>query len=186
VVTKYPKIDVFDYTLLSFNDSLSLFLNDGKGTEISPEKQTLSIFVSERPRDVELRDEWQDIINEDKTPPEPFEPAVARDRTIFSNKYFVSFFTTDKDSGLAYYEIKEGGRNFVLAESPYLLRDQSLEGVIQIKAVDKAGNERITHVIPPARPPYGKYILLILGGLLVLGLIATLFRLIKRIRGRLR
>ena len=34
------------------------------------------------------------------------------------------------------------------AESPYLLKDQSLKSIIKVKAVDKAGNEKIVKVAP--------------------------------------
>jgi hypothetical protein len=91
----------------------------------------------------------------DSTSPEDFKPEIGKDPTIFGGKYFLSFATTDLTSGVQYFEIKEGKRDFKRAESPYLLEDQSLENKILVKAVDKAGNEKISEIIPPAKPfPY--------------------------------
>jgi len=65
------------------------------------------------------------------------------------------FATQDKGSGIDYYEIKESRQKFlkifkkwVIAESPYVLKDRKLRSYVYIKAVDKAGNERIAVVEP--------------------------------------
>jgi len=130
------------------------------------------------------KDEWQAFIDEDTTPPEHFEALISRDPSLFNNQYFVSFFTTDKGSGVARYEVREGDRDFLRAQSPHLLLDQSLESVIQIKAVDKAGNEIV--IIPTAPPPaipYEKYLIIwILWTLLGLILSFVLQRSMKRPR----
>jgi len=95
----------------------------------------------------------------DKTPPEPFELAIAQDPTVFDGKYFLSFYTTDKMSGIDYFEIKEGKEDFKKITSPYVLGNQTLEGKIIVKAVDKAGNERVAEFVPPKKPtPYLKLI----------------------------
>jgi hypothetical protein len=96
------------------------------------------------------------MVTKDKSPPEPFEMGVGRDPGIFDNKYFISFFATDRESGIDYYEVKEGDQTFVRAESPYLLKDQSLRSTIKVKAVDKAGNERLTE-LPASYPPLPFY-----------------------------
>jgi hypothetical protein len=102
----------------------------------------------------------------DSTPPEDFKPEIGKDPTIFGGKYFLSFATTDKMSGIDHFEILEADRRgfkrgttrkaeWKRVESPYLLEDQSLQSIIKVKAVDKAGNEKISEIIPPAKPfPY--------------------------------
>jgi hypothetical protein len=112
----------------------------------------------------------------DATPPEDFKPEISKDPAIFEGKYFLSFATADKTSGVDHYEILEEpqknllGRiftqnqhktehettqNWKVGESPYLLEDQSLKTKILVKAVDKAGNEKISEIIPPEKPfPY--------------------------------
>jgi len=99
---------------------------------------------------------WKDFIGEDATPPEFIEAIISKDQRVFDGKYFVSFFATDKDSGIAYYEIKEGERDFVRAVSPYVLEDQTLAGAVQIKVVDIADNEQITEAVihVPTTPFY--------------------------------
>jgi len=95
----------------------------------------------------------------DSVPPEKFKPEIGRDPAIFEGKYFLSFATVDKMSGIDHYEILETRDKkqdiWKKVESPHLLRDQSLGSKILVKAVDKAGNERISEIIPPAKPfPY--------------------------------
>lgn len=137
---------------LDFQDDTYLFLHDGKGTKFNPELGPLTLNILERPAEVSPKDEWQSVVEKDKTPPEPFEITLGKDPTIFDNQYFISFFTTDAESGVVYYEVKEGDIAFVRAESPYLLKDQSLQGLIKVKAVDKAENERIVELMPPLPP----------------------------------
>ncbi|MBZ9569795.1 hypothetical protein KJA16_02635 [Patescibacteria group bacterium] len=91
----------------------------------------------------------------DVTSPEEFRAEIGQDPLMFEGKYFLSSATIDKTSGIDYYEVKEGKRNFKRAKSPYLLGDQSLRSKILVKAVDKAGNERVSEITPPKKPlPY--------------------------------
>jgi hypothetical protein len=133
---------------IDFLDGFSVFLNDGQGTQINPWLRPFSLNILKRPAEIPAKDEWRDLVKKDKTPPELFEIIIGKDPSIFDNRYFISFFTTDKESGIAYYEVKEGDRDFVHAESPYLLKDQSLRSLIKVKAVDKAGNEKTVELMP--------------------------------------
>ena len=165
--------------LLNFQDDFSVFLSDGKGSKISPQRKPFAISVIKRPPETTPKDEWRAFVEEDKTPPEFREAITSRDPHIFNNQYFVTFFATDKESGIAYYKVKEGDRDFVSAESPYLLQDQSLTGTVQIKAVDKAGNESITisKLAPVSEVPYKTYLMWVLALLAVLAIIFALRRL---------
>jgi len=88
--------------------------------------------------------EWYDQIA-----PEPFVPVVIRnpDRR-FGGKYYLVFQTTDKKSGVEYYEIKEDEGTFVRAQSPHLLERQKRDVEITVRAVDRAGNVREVVVKP--------------------------------------
>ena len=100
------------------------------------------------------------MLEKDKTPPESFEITLGKDPSLFDNRYFIGFFTTDAESGVAYYEVQEGERDFVRAESPYVLQDQSIKNIIKAKAFDKAGNERTVEWMPPAPTvPFYQHIL---------------------------
>mgnify|MGYP001562259625 CR=1 FL=1 len=81
---------------------------------------------------------------EDTDPPEPFTPAITRDQSLLGGKYVLIFATQDKKSGIDRYEVCEGDiRHCVAAESPYVLHYQNLGRNIFIKAIDRAGNERL-------------------------------------------
>jgi len=137
---------------IDFLDGFSVFLHDGQGTQINPGLKPLSLNILKRPPEVPAEDEWQNLVEKDKTPPETFEIVMGRDPSVFDNQYFISFFTTDTESGIAYYEVKEGQKDFIRSESPYLLQDQSLKNLIKVKAIDKAGNERIEEFMPSVSP----------------------------------
>jgi len=141
---------------IDFLDGFSVFLNDGRGTKINPWLRPLSLNISKRPAEIMPRDDWQVLLESDKNPPESFEIIVGKDPSIFNNQYFISFFTTDKESGINYYEIQEGTEPYVIGDSPYLLKDQKLKSTIKVKAIDKAGNERIVE-IPAILPPLPFY-----------------------------
>ena len=76
-------------------------------------------------------------------------------------KYNVVFNTTDKQTGIDHYKVIEepiskfaafewGRANapWIVARSPYQLKDQSLNSTIRVKAVDKAGNEYVATLLP--------------------------------------
>jgi len=135
---------------LRFSEESQVLLNDSLGT---PAKLTIkgAVFtilpgIPEVPKE-----EWQEELEKDNIPPEPFEIEIHRTPEIFEGKYFITFFTSDKQTGLDYFEVKEGKRNWEKAESPYLLEDQDLKSIIKVKAVDKAGNERLAEYIPPKK-----------------------------------
>jgi len=141
---------------IDFLDGFSVFLHDGQGTQINPWLRPLLFSISKRPVDISPKDEWQVLIESDKNPPEPFEIIIGQDPSIFNNQYFISFFTADKESGIDHYEIQEGAEPYIVGDSPYLLKDQELRSTIRVKAIDKAGNERIIEIPAtyPALPFY--------------------------------
>lgn len=114
----------------------------------------------------------------DHEPPESFAPEIAKDESIFDGERFVVFVTQDKASGIEHYEIKESRQKFFAilkkwlpAESPHVLTDQELRSFVWIKAVDKAGNQRITE-IPPQNPlrwyeNYENWIIIVIGILIL-------------------
>jgi len=115
----------------------------------------------------------------DATSPEAFRLETGRDPSLFEGKYFLSFATQDKMSGIDYYEIKEGKRDFKKATSPYLLEDQSLGKKIIVRAYDKAGNYREAEIKPSYKITWkdGLCLILILIGM---GAIWWIFKKIKK------
>ena len=131
-----------------------------------------------------LGEDWQKEVSHframiDATPPEEFKPEIGKAPAVFEGKYFLSFATIDRMSGVAHYEISETRNQkqeaWKVGESPYLLEDQGLRSIIKVKAVDKAGNERIAEYLPAKKPfPYW-IILLIVVGLAIIIWIARKF-----------
>jgi len=143
---------------IKFLDSTQVFLNDGKGTPARLTKKGALFPISfkeiiEEP----LKDSWQEEIEKDNIPPEEFSPGITKDPSVFNGKYFLSFSTTDKQTGVNYYEVAEqkriafmalGEKVWEAALTTYLLKDQGLRSIVAVKAVDKAGNERIEVITP--------------------------------------
>ncbi|MDO8430091.1 MAG: hypothetical protein Q7S73_01875 [bacterium] len=158
-------------TEIRFGANPKIFLNDGLGTESTVSARGFKIKITGQKENVPLQES-------DNYLPESFEPAVVQDTNIFEGKYFLVFATQDKQSGIDRYEVQETVKNktengkWILAESPYLLKDQTRESYIFIKAVDRQGNERIEKVYPLSYKPWYKqpatyYIVVVLLILLV-------------------
>ncbi len=111
-------------------------------------------------------------------PPERFKPEIVSEQGIENGKYVLVFSTTDKGSGIDKYQIMEKGAeensNWEDAESPYLIKDQSLESDIYVRAVDKSGNFLVSY-LPAQNKPSNAQKLLWLIPLLLLLLISGLF-----------
>jgi len=114
----------------------------------------------------------------DTTTPEAFQLKIGKDPSVFEGKYFLSFAAQDKMSGVDYYEVKEGKRDFKRTISPYLLEEQSLSKKITVQAYDKAGNYQTAEIKPPSKITWenGLYLILILIG------IGVIWWILKRIK----
>lgn len=97
-----------------------ILLNDGLGTQVesSFSSAIIKIKLSEGDLPKEKPFEFTEKIS-----PEQFTPIISRADEIYDGKYFLVFFTQDKDSGIDHYEISEGERSFEISESPYLLKN---------------------------------------------------------------
>jgi hypothetical protein len=129
--------------------------NDGKGTAARLSLKFPSFVIKAKGTGMIVPPLRHDTQN-----PENFVPSISSDPSIFGGKYFLTFATQDKASGIDHYEVAESGqfRWFGLqplawrsATSPYELADQALQSYVYIKAVDRAGNERI-EVLSPQHP----------------------------------
>lgn len=138
---------------IQVNRESTVLLNDGKATEAPlTVKDAAFVVTSGTPGAiiVPATPSWNDT-----TPPEPFTPLTIRNPdTFFSGTYYLIFETTDKDSGVSYYEVEEGDGIFKRATSPYLLQNQRRDTLITVRAVDRAGNIRDVIVSPVAQEPW--------------------------------
>lgn len=151
-------------------------LNDGKGTEAKVKTFDSKFIVSKKTTELQMPvSEIEDI-----DLPESFRPEIAKDKTLFDGKWFVVFATQDKASGIDHYEVKESRQkvfsifqNWSQAESPYVLKDQKLKSWTYVKAVDKAGNERIIKIAP--RNPLAWYESYESWTIIIAGLVVAMF-----------
>ncbi|MCK5122969.1 MAG: hypothetical protein KAQ87_02370 [Candidatus Pacebacteria bacterium] len=122
---------------IKIRNNSKILLNNGLGT---PAESSFSLATI----NIKMSDEKEPLKFEftEKIPPESFSPIISRSNEIYNGKYFLVFFTQDKNSGIDYYEVSEGNRLFKTARSPYLLENQRLNEDIRIRAIDKAGNIR--------------------------------------------
>ncbi len=166
---------------IEFLDSSQVLLNDRFGTlaELTFQGAILTILVEKRESP---RDEWQEEIKGDILSPESFEIEVNQDPSLFEGKYFIIFSTNDKQTGIDYYQVKEGDRDWQKANSPYLLENQNLGTIIKVKAVDKAGNERVVWIKPakiPKKITWRDVLLWIILGIIIVGVIWWIIRKLK-------
>lgn len=162
---------------IDFTDITQVLLNDGFGTKDNLDLKGSVINLLNAP--ATLKDDWQAQVEEDNIPPEPFIIELQSNPNIYNGQYYIDFYTIDRQSGIDHYEVLElrpgekigdkpkreisdylfGYKNEALnwrpGEIPYLLFDQDLKSVISVKAIDKAGNERIVDYIPPSTPVPG-------------------------------
>ncbi|MES3005314.1 MAG: hypothetical protein V4690_04420 [Patescibacteria group bacterium] len=156
---------------------VSVLLNDGSGSELKVSTPTLVLTVGKapvvpkteptkpvvvptKPTSTETPIEVEPMLPADTVAPESFVPMVTRHESVEENKYFVSFFAVDKDSGISKYEVKEVmsglgilGSKFQTewqeATSPYILKYQKWGSRVEIKAYDNAGNVVVSKTSKP-------------------------------------
>ena len=172
------------------------YRHDGSGTEaqLTLAGSTLLLtYSSSSPNNL-----WLSDVREDTIAPELFEITLVEGPSVGSNKHYIAFNTTDKQSGIDHYEVLETDPDrfgflawtpresyWLIATSPYELRDQNLHSKILVKAVDKNGNERIVTYTPPMSPLVElaqSYSFLLLVGVLTLIAFLLLYKIIQRKR----
>jgi len=157
---------------------VKVLLNDGQGTELKNiSLKILTLTIKEPPPAPKVekkappkpKEEKVEEIKEvylpppDTIPPESFIPLVSRNHSVADNKYFVSFFAVDKDSGISRYEITEEplilsyitskfDKPAIAGESLYVLRGQWWAYKVVVRVYDQAGNSAEGTALKPFRP----------------------------------
>lgn len=181
--------------LISFDPGTRALLNDGYGTEAPLKTIQGTINLIQQVGSTTV-DAWRGLVTADTIPPEPLGIDLVQNSQVFNGKYYIVFNTTDKQSGIDHYEVLEEARKdlytfrfgrsdapWTVAESPYVLGDQGLRSTIRVRAIDKAGNEEITTLVPDEslRP-----VQLLLVGALGIGVLVLLGIVILIVRWLLR
>ncbi|MEN9921616.1 MAG: hypothetical protein RLZZ517_594 [Candidatus Parcubacteria bacterium] len=127
------------------SDQTDAFLNDGIGTKVSIDSFKKEIILPKQTR--ESIDKFEEVVLHDQEPPLDFTISIGRDENSYDGKYFASFNTTDKDSGIERYEVIENDiKTPILTGTTYVLQDQTLKGSLIVRAIDKAGNVSVSEV----------------------------------------
>ena len=177
---------------VGFGSKSQALLNDGLGTKAVLEFSEANFNVLIEGLEEIEKDEWAEEMEQDKIPPESFEIKISQDPSILEGRYFIAFSTTDKQTGIDYYEIAEldfieritNKAKWQRGSSPYLLEDQNLKSLIKVKAVDKAGNWRIETLKPPLKFHWQDLLWIILIVLVGLGIIFFATTKLKRKEAR--
>lgn len=176
---------------IAFADGTRALLNDGFGTDARLNLYDANITLSPKAGN-QVQNSWGDRVGEDTVPPQQFSIDLQRTKNAFSNRYFIVFNTTDKESGIDYYEVIEESMEdsklfrwgavdapWVKASSPYVLNDQSLNSTIRVRAYDKAGNEYVATYVPEESvrsiTNSSKVMIALIGSILVLFVFLLLF-----------
>lgn len=178
-----------------FAPETRVLLHDGTGAD-APLRTFGSKVILDTKAGAKIQNDWLAAVNADIDPPAPFSIELVQNDEVFGGKYYIVFSTTDKQTGLDHYEVfeepieemslfrwGEPDRSWTIAENPYVLADQNLKSIIRVKAIDKAGNERIAVFAPEdtARliDPLVA-VLAIVGGVTVLGIVIVLAYFVRR------
>lgn len=149
-----------DVAEITFDEQSRVLLNDGFGTDAPLRLFGTTVTLSKQVG-ASVSSEWTERIAADQEPPEEFTIKLERTPTAFSNRYYIVFNTTDKQSGIDHYEVIEEPLSeqrlfnwgaatapWKKTRSPYVLEDQTLNSTIRVRAVDKAGNEYVATLVP--------------------------------------
>ncbi len=151
-------------TLFTLDPTTTAYLHDGTGMAAAMTLLGTEVTLYEgtsTPANV-----WLDEVRSDTIAPELFDITLVRGPSEGNVRHYIVFSTTDKQSGIDHYEVRETdplrfgfltlfpdkSSYWIEASSPYILRDQTLRSKILVKAVDKNGNERIVTLMPELDP----------------------------------
>ncbi len=128
--------------ILTFDVSrLVGYLADGSGTPVTAyTKKVTTVSVAEKIQNT--RNDLKDALENDSTPPQKFAIDYSRDPSLYDGKVFLSFYTTDAESGVQKYEVIEEGETYAVTDGVYVLKNQNLVGEVTVIAIDTAGNKR--------------------------------------------
>lgn len=128
-------------------DSARGFRDDGKGTGFMISGLQYKVSVGTQASAPAPQEK-------DTTAPQFISVEVGQDPALFDGRRYLTFFATDDQSGVNYYEVKEGWfSRYTKADRYYVLSDQEQRFAVWVRAVDQAGN-RTAQKIPSQHPDY--------------------------------
>lgn len=120
---------------------ITMYAADGKGTAliVNAQDRILSVGLPGS----EPKDGWHEVIATDNSAPQPFDITLHQDSSLYDGQKFLSFPAIDQESGIAYYEVVEGGTLPVRSGDQYVLVNQDRLERVVVTAFDAAGNTRV-------------------------------------------
>lgn len=161
---------------------IEVYIHDGKGTRDEVSQKDLSITVLPRESGGEAVDDWGKVVSTDTTPPEPFAVYLGQEESVFDGKKFLSFSTTDEQSGISYYEVTENTLPSVRSKETYVLEEQHNPVKVVVVAYDSAGNARESVYNSPTSTRTASRIpvMIFIGILLLIVLLFVAYRKMKK------
>ena len=117
---------------------INVYANDGKATLLNIKLNDLTFNINQSIGLV--KNEWKDTLKKDTQAPSDIRAEFGQDPSVYDNKKFVIFSAIDKESGLDYFEVKEGDRSLVRTSGAYVLQNQEMSEPLIVFAFDKSGN----------------------------------------------
>jgi len=158
-------------------NNIKAYNNDGKATPIEVFNNPLTIGIVSV-KDSLPKNQWEEIISQDKEPPQDLAATFGRDDSIFDGKKFITISASDSQSGIDYYEVIEGNNPAVRSGETYVLLDQSEASIIIVAVYDKAGNQSKISLAPGSQPKIN-YARLIIVFIVLLALVYGLFKIME-------
>ena len=141
------------------------YLADGSGNAVTYADETNDVAVLAQ--DAVPTNAEKQLFASDTTPPAPFTIELLQDSTLYNGMKFLSFPTTDAQSGVDYYAVTEGSLPVVRSGSTYVLQNQTSIVPVTVTAYDKAGNKR-TETFPESHTfnwPFVTVAVIVLAGI---------------------
>jgi hypothetical protein len=134
--------------------------NDGQGTleNVADNNVSLDVSTAVSPSVYATAD----------TVPPTISAVVVHESDLYNGKYALLFTANDKQTGIAYVELREGSGAWNTIQSPYLLQDQSRHSILSLRAHDVAGNVTTITIAQSASSQSAAAIILILIVLIIL------------------
>ncbi len=165
-------------------DNIVVYISDGKGTKDEVRVKDLSITVLPKKSGTQSADDWRTIMSNDTTAPEPFEVYAGQESSVFDGKKFLSFNTTDAQSGVSYYEVIEDNLSPIRSNGTYVLQEQNKPVKVKVVAYDSAGNAResVYHSPAPTPAPYSVSYSVIMALIGIIILMVVVFKKMRKVR----
>lgn len=129
--------------------NIKAYENDGQGTLVECLGESFAFNINPKTEE-KSKNDWMKIISTDKTTPQNLNATFGQDPSIFEGKKIITISADDTESGIDYFEVKEGDRPSVRTGDIYVLLDQDESSSITITAYDKSGN-RSQIILNPIR-----------------------------------